>query len=109
MMNLLNELTPDSLFYLFLVLGIGTLIAVVVIVWVLCRTLVVLFYGPPEPPKVVQSSYQPLPKVEPRQDCYDETNLTGKCLKPGGCKTDGECTRTIRAHDTGDLPLERAD
>jgi len=50
--------------------------------------LTVLFRGHPPAATVVP---------EP-QECYRSCNLTGLCLKPGGCKTQDECDHTLRLH-----------
>lgn len=61
--------------------------------------LVMLFWGP----DAFKSKFPPAPIAPPapkKQACYQEDeNLTGYCLKEGGCKTDTECKKVIREYN----------
>lgn len=48
-------------------------------------------YPPPDPPEL--------------PDCNSDDNLTGQCLKPGGCKTQEECDATIAKHNGRTLKI----
>lgn len=76
-----------------LLLGIAgmAVLGVTLMVLSLSRTFRVMIAG--YPPRVA--------KVPPQQECNSDENLTGLCLKPGGCKTTEECTATIDLHNAG--------
>lgn len=41
-------------------------------------------------------------ECEEAQDCDHDDNITGGCLKIGGCKTTQECNATIEKHKGGE-------
>lgn len=50
--------------------------------------------------RVVLRGYPPPEPAEQRiQECSHESSLTGRCLKPGGCKTTEECQTVITKHN----------
>jgi hypothetical protein len=38
------------------------------------------------------------PAVPAKQECNNDDNLTGLCLKPAGCKTVDECSECVSRH-----------
>lgn len=49
-----------------------------------------LFHGhPPAKPT-------PLSVIDKRQDCYEDNNLTQKCLRSNGCQTQQQCEHTVQ-------------
>lgn len=70
---------------IFCLVVLGILSFTLVLMWVtLLRTL-----------RIVLRGYPP----SPVQECNNDYNLTGNCLKPGGCKTQEECSTTVRGRE----------
>ncbi len=73
------------------------LLAVVLICALTLRAVRLVLRGyPPVTQKPPAPPYTPSP-----QDCQHDENLTGKCLKAGGCGTSYECVATVEKHGTG--------
>src|SRR4051812_44266991 len=95
--------TPTQLVFLLVLASLALFLLAGVAWWLLALWRLLLQHGvallrgyPPS------SSASGSEAAAGRQECYQEDdNLTGYCLRPGGCRTVGECQRTIRMIDDG--------
>ncbi len=58
-----------------------------------CVTIWLLVVSALHTARVLLRGYPP-PSLD-QQECHDEDNLKGYCLKPGGCRSTDECQDTL--------------